>query len=81
MKYDELEKEMMELKVSMDILHDMVVEQQPGIDSIEDYIQQSKEETKKGMIEIKETFEIKESTSWRYMAISITMFVVYLCIL
>jgi t-SNARE complex subunit (syntaxin) len=80
MKYDELEKEMKELKESMDILHDMVQEQQPRIDSIEDYIQQSKEEITEGISDINETVKQKETTSWTYMAISLTMFVLYLII-
>jgi t-SNARE complex subunit (syntaxin) len=80
MKYDELEKEMKELKESMDILHDMVQEQQPRIDSIEDYIEQSKEEITEGISDINETVKQKETTSWTYMAISLTMFVLYLII-
>lgn len=54
MKYDSLEKDIIQLQESMNIIHEMVQEQQSEIDTIEDYIKQSKEDTTNGTEDIKE---------------------------
>lgn len=43
---EQIEKDVLQLKESMDILHDLVSDQKQEIDTIENMIIQSKEETK-----------------------------------
>jgi t-SNARE complex subunit (syntaxin) len=53
---ENLEKDIFDLQQSMEILHEIVERQQPDIDSIESYIEQSKKEVKVEIIEEKSNF-------------------------
>ena len=53
---ENLEKDILDLQQSMEILHEIVERQQPDIDSIELYIEQSKKEVKVEIIEEKSNF-------------------------
>jgi t-SNARE complex subunit (syntaxin) len=61
----QIEKDMALLKESMDTLHDVVLDQQPAISSIEDMIIQSKQEVQKGEQEIVEAQT--EQSSYYYL--------------
>lgn len=56
---EKLEKDMLDLQESMEILHEIVERQQPDIDSIESYIEQSKKKVK---------VEIEEKSNFSYYA-------------
>ena len=60
-----LEKDVLQLKECMDVLHDTVKMQQPSIDSIEDAIQMAKEDAKQAhhQILIADTYQ----SSYRYV--------------
>lgn len=51
--YKQIEEDIINLKQSFDILHELVSEQQPQIDMIEDFIMLSKESTKEAYVELK----------------------------
>jgi hypothetical protein len=53
---EKLEKDMLDLQESMEILHQIVESQQSDIDSIESYIEQSKKEVNVEIIEEKSNF-------------------------
>lgn len=59
---EKLEKDMLDLQESMEILHEIVERQQPVIDSIESYIEQSKKEVNVEIIEEKSNFSYYAST-------------------
>jgi t-SNARE complex subunit (syntaxin) len=58
-----IEHDMMLLKQSMDMLHDVVLDQQPTITSIEDAILQSKQEVQTGEQQIIEA-KVEQSNSY-----------------
>jgi hypothetical protein len=53
---EKLEKDILDLQESMEILHQIVESQQSDIDSIESYIEQSKKEVNVEIIEEKSNF-------------------------
>jgi t-SNARE complex subunit (syntaxin) len=63
-KYKDIEEDVKHLKQSFDILHELVLEQQPHIDSIEEFIMVSKENTKKALVELKQAEEYNTSNSY-----------------
>ena len=52
---DQLEKDVLNLKESMDILASIVNEQQDSIDTLENFIEQSKEKVKESKEDIKDS--------------------------
>lgn len=63
-KFKQIEEDVIHLKQSMDLLNTIVCEQQPYIDSIEDFIILSKENTKSALVELKQAEEYSNSTSY-----------------
>jgi t-SNARE complex subunit (syntaxin) len=59
-----IEQDMLLLKESMDAMHDVVLDQQPILDSIEDEISRSKQEVREGERQIVEA-AIEQSNSYR----------------
>ena len=55
---------MLLLKASMDTMHDIVLDQQPILDSIEDEISRSKQEVREGERQIVEA-AVEQSNSYR----------------
>ena len=53
--YQKIEHDVIHLRESMEILHDIVYEQQDHLDTIEDMIHHTKEDTKKGDLELTES--------------------------
>lgn len=68
-KYTEIENDVMELNRSMQILHSIVNEQQESIDSIEDFIHISKEDTKKAYEELKTAKSYNDSYNYNYITL------------
>jgi hypothetical protein len=63
-KYQELENDVIKLKESMDFLSKVVYIQQESIDSLEDFIEISKNDVKKGEKEIKRASNYSSYLSW-----------------
>jgi len=61
-KLENIEKSMNDLKKSMDMLNELVSDQQTEYDTIEHFIESSKEETIKGSNDIIEAKDSKESS-------------------
>ena len=59
-----IQRDMLLLKESMETLHDVVLEQQPILDSIEDEISRSKQEVREGEHQIVEA-RVEQSNSYR----------------
>jgi t-SNARE domain-containing protein 1 len=68
-KYIEIENDVMELNRSMQILNSIVNEQQESIDSIDDFIQISKEDTKKAYEELKTAKVYNDSYNYNYFTL------------
>jgi len=60
---DKIEQDMLLLKESMETLHDVVLEQQPMLDSIEEEIARSKQEVREGEHQIVEA-RVEQSNSY-----------------
>ena len=63
-KYQQLENDVIKLKESMDFLSKVVYTQQQSIDTIEEFIEISKNDVKKGAIEIKKASNYSGYISW-----------------
>ena len=48
-KYDQLEKDVIDLQTSMQIIQDIILSQQEPIDNLENHIEDSKREVEKGV--------------------------------
>ena len=59
-----IEQDMLLLKASMDAMHDVALDQQPMLDSIEDEISRSKQEVREGERQIVEA-RVEQSNSYR----------------
>lgn len=59
-----IQKDMLLLKDSWEVLHDVVLDQQPILDSIEDEISRSKQEVREGERQIVEA-AVEQSNSYR----------------
>lgn len=59
-----IQKDMLLLKESWEVLHDVVLDQQPILDSIEDEISRSKQEVREGERQIVEA-AVEQSNSYR----------------
>ena len=53
--YEQLEKDVIQLNESMNILHELIHEQKESIDSIEEFIHETKKEVIVGKEELKES--------------------------
>jgi len=71
-----LEKEVKQLHESMTLLHDLVRDQQPVVDSIEDSIHYSKEQSRSGHQDLKQAKEYQGATSSINHLIALTGMVV-----
>lgn len=60
-QYVQLEQDVRMLQDSMNILHELVHSQQESIDTLEEYIEESKTHTSRALTEIKEA---KEYSTW-----------------
>jgi len=61
---DKIEQDMLLLKESMETLHDVLLEQKPILDSIEEEIARSKQEVREGEHQIVEA-RVEQSNSYR----------------
>lgn len=64
MSLHKIQRDMLLLKESMETLHDVVLEQQPMLDSIEEEIARSKQEVREGEQQIVEA-TVEQSNSYR----------------
>jgi t-SNARE complex subunit (syntaxin) len=64
MSLQKIQKDMLLLKDSWEVLHDVVLDQQPILDSIEDEISRSKEEVREGERQIVAA-AVEQSNSYR----------------
>jgi t-SNARE complex subunit (syntaxin) len=64
MSLHKIQRDMLLLKESMETLHDVVLEQQPILDSIEEEIARSKQEVREGEHQIVEA-TVEQSNSYR----------------
>ena len=62
--YKKIEEDVIQLKQSFDILNELVHDQQHNIDTIEDFIMVSKENTKSALRELKQAEEYNNSSSY-----------------
>lgn len=62
-KYDELERDVVQLQQSMQIMHDLVYSQQESIDSLEDSIEETFQQVEKAEQDLKEGENIRENTN------------------
>ena len=78
--YKTIEEDIINLKKSFEVLHELVQDQQHGIDTIEDFIIVSKENTKSALVELKQAAEYQESNSYfsYYISGFIGMIVLFL---
>jgi t-SNARE complex subunit (syntaxin) len=78
-QYEQLEQDVLMLQDSMNILHELVHSQQESIDTLEEYIEESKINTSHALKEIKEA---KEVSTWydytKYIAGGIVGAVIYI---
>lgn len=63
-RYQELENDVIKLKESMDFLSKVVYTQQQSIDTLDEFIEISKNDVKKGTIEIKKASNYSGYISW-----------------
>ena len=77
--YVKLEQDVLLLQESMNILHELVHSQQESIDTLEEYIEESKTNTSHALIEIKEANEYSTWYSYaKYIGGGILGIVVYI---
>jgi len=62
--YKKIEEDVIQLKQSFDILNELVHDQQHNIDTIEDFIMVSKENTKSALRELKQAEEYNNNSSY-----------------
>jgi t-SNARE complex subunit (syntaxin) len=62
-KYDELERDVVQLQQSMQIMHDLVYSQKESIDSLEDSIEETFQKVEKAEQDLKEGENIRENTN------------------
>jgi t-SNARE complex subunit (syntaxin) len=66
-KYDQLEKDVIDLQTSMRIIQDIILSQQEPIDSLENHIETSKKEVEKGEESLKEGETIQSDNRFSYI--------------
>ena len=66
MAYEQLEKDVIQLQESMNILQELVQEQQAPIDNLEDFIHHSKQDIKKANTELVESKSYSYSSYFIY---------------
>jgi|688.fasta_scaffold864596_2 hypothetical protein len=66
-KYDQLEKDVIDLQTSMLIIRDIILSHQEPIDSLENHIETSKKEVEKGEKSIKEGETIQSDNRFSYI--------------
>lgn len=80
MAYEQLEKDVIQLQESMNILQELVQEQQAPIDNLEDFIHHSKQDIKKANTELVESKSYSYSSYFIY-ASSVAITIIYLILL
>ena len=66
-KYDQLEKDVIDLQTSMRIIQDIILSQQEPIDNLENYIEESKRAVEKGEESLKEGETIQSDNRFSYI--------------
>lgn len=78
-KFQQIEKDVIQLKESMDILQELVQEQQAPIDTIETFIEESKHNVKKAHTSLVQAQEYKSAFHYiKLMVCSIFVATIYL---
>lgn len=78
-QYVQLEQDVIMLQESMNMLHELVHSQQDSINTLEEYIEESKTNTSQALIEIKETKEYSTLYNYtKYIAGGILGVVIYI---
>jgi len=67
----QLERDVLMLKDSMLYLHDLTYEQHEKLDTLEEHIQQSKQEMTNGVITLEETQESYVSYYYKYATVAV----------
>ena len=75
-EYQQIERDMIKLYESMTILRKMVIEQQPAIDSIEEFMEESRAQTKKANLTLVHAEE--SNTNYMYFMGGVVAIVTYL---
>ena len=77
-EYQQIERDMSKLGESMAILRKMVIQQQPAIDSIEEFIAESKNQTRQAKLAIIHAEEYHSNTNYMYMMGGVVALITYL---